>query len=116
MNAAKMTLDTIRTPSGGPLPAAPRTGLLARLRRLLRRPARTAASRLPPGRMVVEARRMVWDDLPVGRDIVCEHGALWLTFDHLGQDIVLEPGQAHHCTQSTRLGVYALQRSVLRIS
>ena len=34
-------------------------------------------------------------NLVPGRRIACQEGALWITYDGQGLDIVLQPGQAH---------------------
>ncbi len=48
---------------------------------------------------------------PAQRRIVCTEGCVWLTHDGWPEDIVLEVGESHLCTKSSRLLVYAMQAS-----
>ncbi len=48
---------------------------------------------------------------PAQRRIVCTEGCVWLTHDGWPEDIVLEVGESHLCTKSSRLLVYGMQAS-----
>jgi hypothetical protein len=45
---------------------------------------------------------------PLGQKICCTQGSLWLTFDNVPVDIVLEVGESHLCDLSSKLMVSAL--------
>ena len=93
--------------------ALPGSAAVAWLRTLLRRREPVAAVRLATRRHALAARTSVWEDQPQGLEIVCEQGAVWLTFDHDRRDVVLAAGQSHRCTRAERLGIYALEASQL---
>ena len=42
------------------------------------------------------------------RDINCLEGTLWLTFDGVRKDIILEAGQSYRCDCASRLAIHAL--------
>ncbi len=48
---------------------------------------------------------------PTQRRIVCTEGCVWLTHDGWPEDVVLEVGESHRCTKSSRLLVYAIRAS-----
>ncbi len=48
---------------------------------------------------------------PAQRRIVCTEGCVWLTHDGWPEDVVLEVGESHLCTKSSRLLVYGMQVS-----
>jgi hypothetical protein len=48
---------------------------------------------------------------PAQRRIVCTKGCVWLTHDGWPEDVVLEVGESHMCTRSSRLLVSAIQAS-----
>lgn len=52
---------------------------------------------------------------PLGREVHCDSGSLWLTFDGDSRDVILVAGQAHRCDRDTRLIVQALDEARLRI-
>lgn len=45
---------------------------------------------------------------PMTRDINCLEGTLWLTFDGVRKDIILEAGQSYRCDCASRLAIQAL--------
>lgn len=49
-----------------------------------------------------------WIARPLGRQIVCEAGALWLTFDNEPEDVILKAGQRHLCAKRSKLGIHAM--------
>lgn len=56
-----------------------------------------------------------WLHRPLGREIHCEAGTLWLAHDGEPQDIVLESGQSHRCGCASPLSIHALANSRLRL-
>lgn len=48
---------------------------------------------------------------PAQRRIVCTKGCVWLTHDGWPEDVVLEVGESHMCTRSSRLLVFGMQAS-----
>lgn len=56
-----------------------------------------------------------WVRRPLGREISCEAGTLWLAFDGEPRDIVLEAGQSHRCACASLLSIHALALSVVRV-
>jgi hypothetical protein len=93
--------------------AAPRAWARAFVRRVIGpgRHTRPIESTLPlnPG-------ATTWVDQPLGRRVTCHSGVLWLCFDGEPQDIVLEPGQTHLCTQRSVLSIHALSPSTVRLA
>jgi hypothetical protein len=51
---------------------------------------------------------------PLGRTITCESGTLWLTFDNIPFDVVLEAGESHCCALESLLLIQALAQSRMR--
>ena len=47
-------------------------------------------------------------DAPTSRGITCQRGMLWLTFDGVLKDIVLEAGETYRCDSASRLAIHAL--------
>lgn len=70
----------------------------------LRRPVRPASAT----RHLLDKGATAWIEEPLGREVVCEAGTLWLTFDGEPQDVILEAGESHRCTQGSRLAIHAL--------
>jgi hypothetical protein len=93
--------------------ATPRAWARALMRRLTEpgRDTRRVASTEP---LSTGATR--WVDQPLGRRVTCHSGVLWLCFDGEPQDIVLEPGQTHLCTQRSALSIHALSPSTVRLA
>jgi len=83
--------------------------LFARTRTVARRAAPAAAQPSPS----LEKAQIFWLDAPVGLQVNCRSGSLWLTYDGQQRDIVVEHGQTHRCDAPGRLAIYALERSVL---
>jgi hypothetical protein len=57
-----------------------------------------------------------WIVKPLGSRVSCESGTLWLCFDGEQLDIVLEPGETHHCAKRSALSIHALSPSVIRLA
>jgi len=55
-----------------------------------------------------------WVDRPMGLDVSCQEGELWLALDYQPQDVVLCAGQSYRCTTDSRLSVHAMQPSQFR--
>jgi hypothetical protein len=93
--------------------AAPAAWARAFVRRLAEpgRDTRQVASTLP-----LSTGGTRWVDEPLGRRVTCESGVLWLCFDGESQDIVLEPGDTHLCTQRSALSIHALSPSTVRLA
>jgi hypothetical protein len=53
---------------------------------------------------------------PQGHRIDCVRGSLWLTHDGDPKDIVLAPGDRYIADRNTRLVVYGLEASELRVA
>ena len=89
--------------------------LPADLLALLKRATTTSA---PAASAIRElgAGTSTWIVRPLGRTITCEEGALWLTFDHEPQDVILESGQSHRCVKATKLLIHALADARLRVA
>lgn len=56
-----------------------------------------------------------WIARPLGRHIMCEAGALWLTFDNEPDDVILESGQQHLCAKRSKLGIHAMTEAKVRV-
>lgn len=52
---------------------------------------------------------------PLGREVYCDSGTLWLTFDHDLRDVILEAGQTYRCQRNTLMIMQALDDACLRI-
>ena len=50
-----------------------------------------------------------WMDHPMARQVTCQEGVVWLTFDGDLRDVVLEAGQMHLCQSDQRLAIHALE-------
>ncbi len=48
-----------------------------------------------------------WVQRPLGRRISCHSGRVWLTFDGVAQELVLDAGESHECLHATPLAVHA---------
>ena len=79
---------------------------LAGLRSGLRSDTREAASTDSTG--ALEKGRTFWADQPMSREISCLEGTLWLTFDGVRKDIILEAGESYRCDSASRLAIHAL--------
>jgi len=73
---------------------------------------RTAA----PARHVLARGATAWVEQPLGREVRCDSGTLWLTFDREPQDLILEAGESHHCEHSSRLAIHAMSAAVARVA
>lgn len=63
-----------------------------------------------PDTQSLEQYATFWVTQPLTRQIRCDAGVLWLTFDHDARDVVLEAGQTHFCQSDARLSIHALQQ------
>jgi hypothetical protein len=79
-------------------------GFMHRVFIALRNPARPASAT----RHVLDKGATAWIEKPFGREVVCVAGTLWLTFDGEPQDVILEAGESHRCTQGSKLAIHAL--------
>lgn len=59
--------------------------------------------------------RTLWVDQPMAREVRCLKGALWLTFDGVQKDYILEAGESHCCKCSSRLAIHAMVPAAVRI-
>ena len=59
--------------------------------------------------------RTVWVDQPMAREVCCLKGALWLTFDGVQKDFILEAGESHCCKCSSRLAIHAMVPAAVRV-
>jgi hypothetical protein len=78
-------------------------------------PATRSATRTAPQAQTLPTGRFIRVQRPLGRDVHCDKGSLWLTFDGDPRDVILIAGQAHRCDRNTRLIVQALDEARLRI-
>ena len=53
---------------------------------------------------------------PLGRQVRCESGTLWLTFDGDSRDVILEAGDSLLCDRDSMLLVQALAAATLSFS
>ena len=60
--------------------------------------------------------RTLWVDQPMSREVSCLEGTLWLTFDGLQKDLILEAGESHRCDYRSRLGIHALNAARVRMA
>lgn len=88
--------------------------LLARLLRRISwtRPAGVATS---PSAQALEKNRTFWVHRPISREIHCLQGTLWLTFDGVRKDVVLDAGQSYRCDSASRLAIHALDAAYFRM-
>ena len=56
-----------------------------------------------------------WVRRPLGCEIFCKEGTLWLTFDNEPADIVLEAGESHRCSVDSALLIQALQSARFQV-
>lgn len=52
---------------------------------------------------------------PQGSVIECRQGSVWITFDGMPEDIVIDAGESHFAVQRSRMLVHALRDSALRL-
>ena len=64
----------------------------------------------------VDAGRTLWIARPLGRDVTCERGTLWLAFDGQQRDIILDAGQSFHGDCQSRLSIHALSDSTVCVA
>ena len=64
----------------------------------------------------LEKGRTLWVDRPLTREVSCSQGTLWLTFDGVRKDIVLEAGQSYRCDCASRLGIHAVEAARFEMS
>jgi hypothetical protein len=57
-----------------------------------------------------------WLTRPQGRRVICEAGTLWLTHDGEDEDVILEAGECHHCSRSSKLLIHALAGGTFRVA
>ena len=88
-------------------------GLDLSLSRLLRRLVAVAPSRDDLHRLAKGATLAV--QRPQGYAVECQQGSLWITFDGVLEDIVLDAGESHVAVQQSRMLVHALGDSALRL-
>lgn len=60
--------------------------------------------------------RTLWVGRPLTREVSCSQGTLWLTFDGVRKDIVLEAGQSYRCECASRLGIHAVEAARFEMS
>lgn len=58
----------------------------------------------------------VWVDQPMSREVSCVEGTLWLTFDGVQKDLILEAGESHRCENRSRLTIHALDAARVRMA
>jgi hypothetical protein len=80
--------------------------LLGTMRRSLQAGSAPAASTISTS--ALDKGRTLWVNQPMTRDINCLEGTLWLTFDGVRKDIILEAGQSYRCDCDSRLAIHAL--------
>jgi len=78
-------------------------------------PATRSATRTASQAQTLPECRFIRVLRPLGRDVHCDSGSLWVTFDGDRRDVILVAGQAHRCDRNTRLIVQALEEARLRI-
>lgn len=64
----------------------------------------------------LDKHRTLWVNQPMARDISCIQGTLWLTFDGVRKDVVLEAGQSYHCDCASRLAIHALDAARFKMT
>jgi hypothetical protein len=89
-----------------PLPSSPLQNFFAGLRKRSA-PSRAVAESVYTLRM----SEIMALPRPAQRRIVCTKGCVWLTHDGWPEDVVLEVGESHLCTRSSRLLVFGMQAS-----
>lgn len=62
----------------------------------------------PATTSVLDKGRTQWIGQPLAREIRCTQGTLWLTFDGVRKDIILEAGQSYRCDCASRLAIHAI--------
>lgn len=116
MNAAaqlthdsRLTLHSLVRPLGRPLVL-----WLAALRSSLRietRPTGWAVLACVMGK-----GHTLWVDQPKARVIKCLEGTLWLTFDGVREDFIVEAGHTYRCDCTSRLAIHALETARFSIT
>jgi hypothetical protein len=53
---------------------------------------------------------------PLGRRIVCESGAIWITVDYDRKDFVLEAGDSFSATQDRQVVIQALEPAAISVA
>jgi len=87
---------------------------LAALRSSVQAEAKPAASTVST--RALDKGRTLWVDQPMARDVHCLQGSLWLTFDGVRKDIILEAGQSYRCDCASRLAIHALDAACARVA
>ncbi len=83
-----------------------RASWLAAVRSSVRAKAIPAASTVSTS--ALDRGCTLWVDQPMARNISCMEGTLWLTFDGVRKDFILEAGQSYRCECASRLAIHAL--------
>jgi hypothetical protein len=83
---------------------------------LAKRKAVRNANADEPSHHLLDRHTTFWVLQPLARQIRCDAGVLWLTFDGDMRDVVLEAGQTHLCQNDARLAIHALQQSAFQIA
>jgi hypothetical protein len=80
---------------------------------LTRRPAATARSAVDPLQHLrtLAGGQMLRVDAPLGHEIVCVQGSLWITHDGDPKDIIVDAGQRYVADRHAPLVVYALDKA-----
>lgn len=80
--------------------------LLATVRRSLQAGSAPAAPTVSTS--ALDKGRTLWVNQPMTRHINCLEGTLWLTFDGVRKDIILEADQSYRCDCASRLAIHVL--------
>jgi Protein of unknown function (DUF2917) len=83
---------------------------------LAKRKAVRDANADTPSHHLLDRHATFWVIQPLARQIRCDAGVLWLTFDGEVRDVVLEAGQTHLCQNDAPLAIHALQQGAFQIA
>ena len=95
--------------------------LVALAHRLARGRARLGGALAPPGRPLTATLQHLDKGItirvsrPLGRHVRCDAGTLWLTFDQVPVDVVLEAGEEHLCVHDAALSIHVLSTAVVQV-
>jgi Protein of unknown function (DUF2917) len=83
--------------------------------------ARLGSALAPPSRPLTATLRHLDKGItirvsrPLGRHVRCDTGTLWLTFEQVPMDVVLEAGEEHLCVHDAALSIHVLSTAVVQV-
>lgn len=79
-------------------------------------PSRVCVARAPDHRHELDKGAILAFELPLGIELACLQGTLWITHDRDTRDVVLEAGTHYLPDRPSRMLVQALEAAQVRVS